>query len=301
MINWKKIRNRSLFPPIWLLLVLTVLSAVLLVFVFANDFDGHPVSYAVYLLSFYTLSAAAAFCVKILPKRYKAAKEKIYENKFGNRYLTDVAFRTRISLYLSFGFNLFYAAVNAVSALLHDSAWFGVYGVYYTIMAVMRFLLARYVDKEGIRRDGIGELKRCRLCACILMAVNIALSAVVFMMVRYGRGFVYRGYMIYVMAMYAFWATASAMIDLVKYRKYKSPVISMTKVIKFASALMSMLALETAMFAAFGDHSSAEMQNTMMIATGGGIAVIVSAMSVYRIYSSTKEIKKSKKESGNEQ
>lgn len=300
MKNWKTLCRKLLFPPIWLIFLLAVVSAVLLVLVFVNGLDEHPVSYAVYVLSFYTVSVVVVFCIKTLPKQYRAIKKKIYQNKYGNRYITDIEFKTHISLYISLGINLLYIATNVISAYVNHTVWFGIYAVYYAIMAIMRFLLVKYISRNGINKNRLGELKRSRLCAYILMAVNIALSAVVLMMVYNDRGFEYQGMLIYVMAMYAFWVTTSAIIDIVKYRKYSSPVMSTSKYIKLASALMSMLALENAMFAQFGAESSAEMQNAMIMATGGGIAIIVAVMSVNMIIRTTKEIRKIKKEQKNE-
>ena len=47
-------------------------------------------------------------------------------------------------------------------------------------------------------------------------------------------GFQYHGFLIYVIAMYTFYITVTAVIDMVKYRKYKSPILSITKVVKMA-------------------------------------------------------------------
>lgn len=83
----------------------------------------------------------------------------------------------------------------------------------------------------------------------------------------------------------------AAIIDMIKYRKYKSPVISITKVIKMASALFSMLFLETAMFAQFGAETSTETKRIMIMATGAGISIAVVSMAIYMIVQTSKEIK----------
>ena len=111
------------------------------------------------------------------------------------------------------------------------------------------------------------------------------------MMVYFHRGFDYQGILIYVMALYTFYITTTAIIDMVKYKKYGSPVMTMSKVIKMAAALMSMLSLETAMFSQFGGDMSLEGQRIMIMATGAGIAVIVVAMAIYMIVRTTKEIR----------
>lgn len=59
-------------------------------------------------------------------------------------------------------------------------------------------------------------------------------------------------------ALYTFYITTTAIIDIIKYRKYNSPVMSISKVIKLAAALVSMLFLETAMFAQFGADMAKE-------------------------------------------
>lgn len=291
MKDWKSICSRLLFPPLWLLIILTVISTTALVAVFVKGWDTNPIAYVVYVVSFYTLTVICLACWKTIPGYYKRIRGKVYDNEYANRYLTDVAFKTHVNLYRSLVINLLYVAVNAVSGIIYSTYWFGIFAVYYAIMAIMRFLLIRYVNKNQIGKSRLGEWKRSRLCAYILMTVNLALSGAVLMMVYYNWGFQYQGFLIYVMAMYTFYITTTAIIDMVKYRKYKSPVMSISKIIKLAAALFSMLSLETAMFSQFGGDTSPEIKRIMIMATGAGISVIVVAMAVYMIVRSTKEIR----------
>lgn len=291
MKDWKAVGKKLLFPPFWLILVLTVISTVALVAVFVNGWDTHPVAYAVYVVSFYTLTVICAIGWKILPGYYKSAKSKVYENKYANRYLTDAVFKTHVSLYKSLIINLLYVAFNGVMGIIYSTYWFVIFAVYYGIMGILRFLLVRYVNRNKIGEKRMGELRRARLCAGVLLTVNLALSGAVLMMVYYDRGFEYRGFLIYVMAMYTFYMTTTAIIEMVKYRKYKSPVMSVSKMIKLAAALFSMLFLETAMFAQFGQEMPPATQKIMIMATGAGICVIVVTLSVYMIVRCTQEIR----------
>ncbi len=294
MKNWKSIGKKILFLPLWLILILTVISTVGLVFIFTKGWEAVWIAYVVYVISFYTLTVVCLACWKTIPRYYKRMKGKVYDNKYANRYFTDVAFKTHVTLYRSLFINLIYVVINAVSAILYNTHWFAIFAVYYAIMAIMRFLLVRYVGKNQIGTSRFEELKCSRLCAYILMTVNLALSGAVLMMVYYNRGFEYQGFLIYVMAMYTFYITAMAIKDMVKYRKYQSPVMSMSKIIQMAAALFSMLFLETAMFSQFGADTSLELQRNMIMATGAGISVIVVSMAVYMIVRSTQEIKKNK-------
>lgn len=291
MKEWKSICKKLLFLPIWLIIILTVVSTIALVAVFVNELSTSPVAYIVYIVSFYTLTVLCIACCYTIPRYYKSIKKKLYENKYANRYLTDVAFKTHVSLYSSLVINLIYVAIKGISAVVYRTYWFAIFAVYYAIMAIMRFLLVRYVGKNNIGESRLKELKRSRLCSYILLTVNLVLSGVVLMMVYYNRGFHYRGFLIYVIALYTFYTTITAIKDMVKYRKYNSPVMSVSKIIKFASALFSMLFLETAMFSQFGGDTSLETQRIMIMATGAGICVIVVGMSVYMIIKATEEIK----------
>lgn len=287
MKDWKK----WLRLPWWALLLLTAVSTAGLTIVFAKGWEESWIAYIVYVLSFYTLSAVCFACAAVFPRWYRAAKQKVYDNRYGNRYLTDVAFKTHVSLYLSLGMNLMYIAVNTISMLLYRSAWFTILAFYYSILAVMRFLLVRYVNQNQIGSSRVGELKRSRCCGWILLAVNLFLTGAVPMILYRNRGFQYHGMLIYVMALYTFYVTTHAVVDIVKYRKYNSPVMSTAKIITLSAALVSMLSLETAMFSQFGAEMAAENKRIMIAATGAGVSLVVLALSMWLIVRATREIR----------
>lgn len=291
MSNRKEIGKKILFPPIWLIIILTVISTAALVTIFVKGWEMSPVAYVCYVVAFYTLMVICLICFKMFPGYYRAFKKKLHENRYTDRYLTDVAFKTQVGLYPSLVINLIYVTVNAISGIVYQTYWFGIFAVYYGIIAIMRFLLVRYVSKNPIGENHFEELKQARLCAGILLTVNLVLTGAVLMMIYFDRGFRYQGFLIYVIALYTFYITTTAIIDMVKYRKYKSPVMSITKVIKMASALFSMLFLETAMFAQFGAETSPETKRIMIMATGAGISVAVGVMAIYMIVGTSKEMK----------
>ncbi len=288
--NWKKL-IKLLYPPVWVTALLVVLCAVALIYTFLGGYEEHPLAYVTYILSFYTLSCVVMGCITILPKHYKSTKKKVYDNPLGNRFMTDMKFRTHMTLYGSLTVNLLYVAINIASGFINHTSWFFVLAFYYTILAVMRFLLVRFVNKTGIGNNRLRELRRSRLCGYILLTINLALSGAVLMILYQNKGYEYNGILIYVMAAYTFWITAIAIKNLIKYRKLGSPVMSMAKIISMAAALVSMLSLETAMFSQFGSDMSLENQRLMIMLTGAGVSIAVITMSVYSIVKNSKEIK----------
>ena len=281
------------------MILLTVVSAAGLITVFLKGWERAPIAYGIYLLSFYTLSVVTVFCVMVLPKQYRQIKEKILENPLANRYVTDGVFRTKVSLNLSLGINLLYVAVNVLSWYLYQSWWFVCLAVYYVILSVMRFLLVRYARRKDIGTDRQGELNRAMVCSCIMLLLNFFLSGAVLMVVYQNRGYEYHGILIYVMALYTFYTATHAIVSLIKYRKMESPVMTTAKMISMAAALVSMLNLETAMFAQFGKNMAKSDQRLMIMLTGAGISIAVITMAVYMILRCRKQLKEMRcKENG---
>ncbi len=291
MRNWKEIGKKMLFPQIWVIALLTLFCVVALVSIFVKGLELTPIAYVSYVISFYTLMVLCIACWKVFPGYYKAAKVRMHENKYIDRYMTDAVFKSSVGLYRSLGINLLYVMMNAISSYVYKTNWFGIFSVYYGIIAMMQFLLVFYIKKNPIGENYLGELKRARLCAYILLTVNLVLSGAILMMVFFDKGFQYQEFLIYAIALYTFYITITAIMDMIKYRKYKSPVMSITKVIKMTAALFSMLFLETAMFAQFGADTSAEVKRIMIMATGAGISVVVVSMAIYMIVQTSKEIK----------
>ena len=290
--DWKKIGKKLLFPPIYLLVILVIVSAAALSLIFAKGLEQTIPAYIVYGLAFYTLSTVTVYCVLVLPKQYSTIKKKIYDHPFGNRYMTDEVFRTNISLCASFGISMLYAGINLWSWYALQSYWFMVLAVYYVIMAVMRFLLVRYVRIQKIGTSILGEWKRSRSCAYILLLINLSLSGAVLMILYQHRGYDYPGILIYVMALYTFYALTMSIVDMVKCRKMGSPVMSTAKIVSLSAAVVSLLNLETAMFAQFGADMSAEHQRIFIILTGAGVSITIVTLSVTLIGNANKEIRR---------
>ena len=292
--DWKKLGKRLLFPPVWLMVMLVILSAVALTLIFVKGLEESIPAYIFYVLAFYTLTVVTIFCAMVLPKQYSAIRQKIYDNPLGNRYLTDKIFRTNISLSVSFVVSMLYVGINLWFWHRLGSYWFMVLAVYYVIMAVMRYLLVRYLRIRKIGTDVLSEWKRSRSCAYILLLINLSLSGAVLMILYQHRGYDYPGVMIYVMAMYTFYALTMSIVDMVRYRKLGSPIMSTAKVVSLSAAFVSMLNLETAMFAQFGREMSPESQQIFIILTGAGISVTVVTLCVILIVRATKEIRREK-------
>lgn len=126
--------------------------------------------------------------------------------------------------------------------------------------------------------------------------MNLTLGVIVFYIVWQNRGFEYHYIHTIAMAAYTFTAMTLAVINVFKYRRYESPLMSAARFISLASALVSILSLETAMLTAFGEPGNDSFRQTMTAITGAAVCLLVLALAIYMIVHSTKEINRLKKE-----
>lgn len=136
------------------------------------------------------------------------------------------------------------------------------------------------------------ELIRYRLCGWIFLVMNLALSLMVFFMVYWNRTLRHHEITTIALAAYTFTAFTMAIINMVKYRKYNSPVYSASKAISLASACVSMLTLEATMLTTFGAGTMGTITRKIFLGcTGGVISVFVVVMAIYMIRQSSKKLK----------
>ncbi len=214
--------------------------------------------------------------------------------RFRNKYMTDIGYKVRVSLYISLGINLAYAGFKLVSGIVYGAFWFDAFAIYYLLLTVIRFLLLRYMRKNQNRQDLIAEFQRYRLCGILMLIMNMALTGVVTHMMIQNASYAYHEIVIITMATYTFYAVTVSVIDLVRYRKHVRPLISAVKAIRFTAALVSLLSIEASMLAKYGNDES--FRRLMISLTGAGVCLFVMAMSVYMIMRANYTIKKIRKQ-----
>ena len=287
MKDWKQIGKRLLFPGRAVLLAGVPLAAALLAYAFAVEGGEGIVSYVAFAFSSY-MTVAVCAC---MPRLVREAIALAHRIPWLHRYMTDDHVRMHVSLYLSLGLNMLYAVMKLLMGVYFRSVWFVTLGVYYALLTALRFMLLGHVRRNVPGRAMASELKHFRLCGAVLITMTIALTGVVILVIDRNEGFQYAGYLIYVAAMYAFYKVISAVVNLVKYRRYQSPVMSATKGVSLAAALVSVFALETAMLSQFGQERDPLFRRIMTTATGAGICAFILSMAAVMIIHATRRLK----------
>lgn len=292
MERFKKILWKLLFPHKAIVILSVPIATALLIYAFAYENANVVISYFSYVFSAYTLTIVCAKA-PILFRKIKAAKSR---NKYITLYQSDAQLRVKISLYSSVTLNILYALLQLFSGFHFHSIWFYALAGYYTLLAVMRFFLLKDTRRLIAVENKFYEFLLYRLCGILLLLMNLTLGVIVFYIVWQNKGFEYHYIHTIAMAAYTFTSMTLAIINVIKYRRYESPIMSAAMVISLAAALVSILSLETAMITAFGEPGNDSFRQIMTAITGAAVCLIVLALATYMLIHSTREIKKLKKE-----
>ena len=289
----KKLGKALLFPHIAIMILLVPIATVLLVGSMVFVGTESVIAYISYVLAAYTLTV---WCMKI-PNVIRFFKTFKDENKYARRWQDDTRLRVNVSLYGSLAWNALYGIFQLWLGFYHHTFWFYSLGAYYICLGVMRFFLLRHTRKYAPGEKMQAELLKYRACGIVFLVMNLALALIIFFMVYWNRTFQHHMITAIAMAAYTFTALTTAIVNVIKYRKYNSPVFSASKAISLAAALVSMLTLESTMLTTFSDGTmTVTEQKWMLGATGGAISLLIVATAIYMIVVGTKKLKQLKSE-----
>lgn len=284
----KRLCKTLLYPNIAVMTVLVPTSAVFLILSMVRLGAESPLAVVSYVISAYTLTVWSVRTPSII----KSVKVFKTENKLLLRWQSDARLRVNVSLSVSLIWNTAYAILQLWLGFYHHTFWFYSLAGYHFSLAVMRFFLVRYTafNKPGEKIHR--ELIMYRACGWLFLIMNMALTLIIFFMVYWDRTFLHGEIVTITMAAYTFTSLTVAIVNIIKYRKYNSPIYSASKSISLAAASVSLLTLESTMLTTFGgDSTDAFMRKTMLGISGGVIAAFIVVMAIYMIVQATKKLK----------
>ena len=286
--NWKKLGKALLFPHIAVMMILIPVATAFLVYSMVFLGTESVIAIISYVLAAYTLTI---WCFKI-PHLISFFKTFKSENKYARLWQDDTRLRVNISLYGSLVWNSLYGIFQLWLGIYHHTFWFGSLGAYYICLAVMRFFLVRHTRKYAPGEKIKSELLKYRACGIVFLVMNLALALMIFFMVYWNRTFDHHMITAIAMAAYTFTAFTTAIINMVKYKKYNSPIFSATKAISFTAACVSMLTLTSTLLTTFSDGTmDALSQKILLGCVGAAVSVTVVIMAIHMIVQGTKKIK----------
>ena len=251
----------------------------------------------VYVLAAVLLTLSCVFFYHDLRENViKKILEVIKKNPLGERFLADYTFRTILTTLPAFLINVAYTVYNGVIGIMNQSVWFITMAVYYSLLGIMRYRavstgrkISRLDDREQIRKK---ELSVIKTDGILLLVLNLALSGVVLLTIAQDTAKRYSEIMVISIAAYTFYKITMAVVNMVKVRKTKSPILITIRNIGAADALVSMLTLQAAMFASFQDKNSLNT-NQINAITGLSVCILISILGISMIWYAWKKKKES--------
>lgn len=294
----KKIWNWLIHPRVWWFCIATVLffsavagTALFLVFVDEGS-KFYPLGYPLFFLSAIFLAYFIFCMIYFIPKLKKGVKSWSTKREFTNKLFTQYGFRTVVFAIISFVISLGNAAMNGIMGIVWSSIWFGALGIYYFLLSAMRGSVLLYHKKkknfseEALKRK---EIKTYCLCGVWLILLPVALSAVIWEMVASNRAFVHAGLYIYVFAAYTFYKIIMSVYNYAKVRRTDDMTVRAIRNVNLADALVSVLALQTAMFHEFASSESLGTANAIM---GAIVCALTAVIGIAMIINGILQIKK---------
>lgn len=296
---WKKILN----PPTWakvLNFIVTILSATLSLVTVGLGLENGVlaiISYILFGVAGISLAYSVYLIIPNLPKFKKQLISWLESREFTHLILRNFGFRTVVFAIGSFLMSLLFSGFNAYMGIKNRSIWYGALAAFYIALAFLRGGVLGYHKKKiakKIQNDEYIKAKVYRNSGIITLILNIALSSAIAQMIFDDAHFTYMGWTIFAYAAYAFYKITMSIIALIKAHKQTDLTITAIRNINIVDALVSILALQTALLTMFSEGEiNISIFNTL---TGIAVSLLSVGIGIYMIVSANNKMKELQKE-----
>lgn len=239
-------------------------------------------SYVVYAVAsvslIYTVCTLVGFCKRGI----RRLSEK---NRFIGRLVSDYGFRTMVFSACSLALTALYVVFNIAVGITSQSIWNGALAGYYIMLLLSRGGLLNYHRKERALYEAaeerrVREIRLYRSSGALLIGLTVILSVAVAQMVLSDKSFEYAGVIIYASCAYSFYKIIMSLVNLSRAKKQDDMTVRAMRNINLADALVSVLAMQTAMLRAFGEGNGHGFINGL---TGTVVCLLVIILGIYMI------------------
>ena len=269
--------------PAYLVLLLSIVCAAGLVWVFASGMETRLMAYLLYPVSAYALTA---LCVK-LPSGLRRGRQWLSGHPRLTAVLGDQELHFRLGLCFEQFINFAYGSFKIASGVILGSAWIGCDGIYNLAQSLIQLF-------QILRRKYAKTLKlqwmSYRFCGVLILLMHLTLIGLVFQTVNWNRAEEHGEIMVITTALFAFYKVISSFISIAKDRKHVHPVDSSVRMLSLAQAFFAVFSLQASMFHTFG--TGEDWEHLMNILTGRTVCLSVVSIGIYMIRRGNREIKK---------
>jgi len=246
-----------------------------------------------------TAKGGAAMKLQMFVRDKKQSVHRLLnKNQHIAAYLNNRALRAKGSLLMSAVINVAFVVTKLISGIYYDSSWMYAIAAYYFVLCFVRvFLLANIRRSEGIQTPEearIHTLRRYRATGVLLLFVDQAMVIMIVLMIIQNQVYDYPGAMIYLSVFYVFYHIIVSFRNVVYFHKGRHVMLSASKMLELAAAIMSLYVVQVDLIARFGNDDIFRL--VMNSVTGGVVILVVLAMAIYMVCYSSKKLKMIKNE-----
>lgn len=241
--------------------------------------------YILYVFAAATLAYFLYIIVIFAPKMKSNTIKFLQNHKFTNKLFEDYGYRTIVFAVFSFVLNVAYISLILVMAIMSKTAWYFTITIYYIVLAFMKGNVFYSKRKYGTE---IKQARALRFGGIMFVVITIVFSGVIVLIYKANHYFEYAGILIYAVAAFTFYKLILAIFNIFKARKHNDLYIENIRNINLASALISIIILQVAMFQAFSPSSNLGFANAL---TGAGVSVIILVIGVLMIVKANKRLR----------
>lgn len=272
-----------------LLYFVTIICCVVSILNVAVNCFPYIVGITFYALAAFTLTASCYYIIVHLRRDIRETiKPAIAANPYANKVTTDYRLRTILFAVSGMVSNIIFAVFNGAVGIVSHSAWFGTLSAYYILLSIMRAGIVRQERRLVVIKDKRERVRRelwvYRINSVLFIFMAVVLAGAVVLLLNSQGGKNYPGFTIYAVAAYAFYKIIMSTIQVIRVGKRKSPILSITRRIGYIDSCVSILTLQTAMFASFANGEE-EFIKVMNGITGAVVCVMVLSLGIQGICS----------------
>ena len=234
---WKKL----FCLPFLLVLLLSVLCAVGLIWVFVTGRETWVPAYFLYALSFWCLTA---LCVK-QPATVRNVKLWFSRHPKLTALLKNEELHFKLGLYFEQFLNFAYGIFKIASGVILGSAWIGCDGIYNMAQALIQLF---QILRRKYAKTPVQQWRSYRFCRVLILLMHLTLTGIVFQMINWNRAEDQGQIQVIATAVFAFYKITNSFLDLAKDRKHIHPVDSSIRMLNLAQAIFAIFSLQASMF-----------------------------------------------------
>ncbi len=241
--------------------------------------------YILYVFAAATLTYFVYTMVILAPKMKASIIRFLQNYKFTNKLLEDYGYRTIVFSLLSFNLNIAFISLILIMAIMSKTVWYFTIMVYYIVLAFMKGNVFYSKRKYGTE---VKQARALRFSGIMFVVMTLVFSGIILLIYKANHYFEYAGILIYAVAVFTFYKLTLAIFNIFKARKQNNLYIENIRNINLASALISIIILQVAMFQAFAPEHNIGFANAL---TGAGVSAIIFILGIFMIVKANRRLK----------